>query len=570
MKPLKDRYEDLYPFQKDGVKFLTSRRSALLADEVGVGKTPQALLAAQHVGARRVLVLCPAAIKYNWRREAINWGYDPQDIVIVDKKNLNRVQDKGLFIINYDLCHRPEYLRPLTRKNYDVLICDESHYLKNHKALRTSAVYGPKGYADISIHRWMLTGTPVLNRPVELHSMLRTLAPNLLGNFANYIAYTIRYCKGHSGNWGWDATGATNIDELAGRLEGFMLRRERDALTDLPSCVINKIYLEKTKKVEKLIFKQTAGETDEEGISIRQKIGLSKIPASVEHIIDLLDAEEKVVVFAHHRAVIAELQKELKAFDPVVIQGDVSLKDRDAHIQTFRTDPNCRVFIGQIDATGTGVDGLQDASRHAVFVELSYVPGINKQAIGRIHRNGQKHKVVVDFLLLEDSVDDNVLDKNILKAETIQSLMKDENFSFNFNEKQGEPKMELTEKEFKAMVAKVLREIAETLVATPAPVTKKKKTVEPEPMATVEAEVTPAAVAEAEFNYEQAIMAMPKRVQEKFGAESQKVNETLRSIQTKFQAICPGKTHVFQITDPAEQKKVVKELTAYLKSLGIL
>ena len=116
MKVIRDTYPLLFDFQKEGVTFLSNNRSALLADQLGTGKTAQAIHACQQVGARSVLIICPASIKYNWKKETVKWGYDSRDIYIVTKKNVRSLPAQGIFIINYDLIWRKEYYSPLTAR----------------------------------------------------------------------------------------------------------------------------------------------------------------------------------------------------------------------------------------------------------------------------------------------------------------------------------------------------------------------------------------------------------------------------------------------------------------------
>ena len=204
MKIIKDTYPILHEFQKEGVDFLANGRAKLLADDVGTGKTAQAIHACQQVGARSILVICTASIKDNWKKEGIKWGYDERDIHILTSTNVKTLPKSpaGMYIINYDLAWRKVYARVLLQQSFDVLICDEAHYLKNHAAKRAKVVWLSRGYADRATYRWMMTATPVLNRPVELHSMLAKLCPERLGQYKNYIAYTQRYCDGHDGKWG--------------------------------------------------------------------------------------------------------------------------------------------------------------------------------------------------------------------------------------------------------------------------------------------------------------------------------------------------------------------------------
>ncbi len=434
MKIVKDTYLDLYDFQKTGVDFLSRARSALLADDVGTGKTCQAIHGCQQVGALSVLVICTASIKYNWKKEAVKWGYDERDIHILDNKNIKKLPEIGMFIINYDLCWRKNYAKILLKRHYDVLICDEAHYLKNHTAKRARAVWLRNGYADISTYRWMMTATPVLNRPVELHAMLKKLCPDRLGEYRNYIAYTKRYCDGKDGKWGYEAIGAENLEELAGRLEGFMLRRTRDVL---PDKLLQKIYMPFSKEIEKHLF--TGTETE----SVRRKIGLGKVKPSAEHIRNILESETKVVVFAYHIDVILGLEEELKDFNPVVLRGATPTKKRQTVIDVFTGDSKCRVFIGQIQAAGEGIDGLQHAASMGVFVEIAHTPGVIKQAIGRLYREGQKRPCLFQFLLVEGTVDEQVLNSTLFKDKNIKTIMKDKELGLNFDAKPKEKKMSM-------------------------------------------------------------------------------------------------------------------------------
>ncbi len=434
MKIVKDTYPQLYEFQKEGVDFLANGRAKLLADDVGTGKTAQAIHACQQVGARSILVICTASIKDNWKKEGIKWGYDERDTHIITRENVSSVPKNptGMYIINYDLAWRKPYAEVLLRRKFDVLICDEAHYLKNHAAKRTKVVWLSRGYADNATYRWMMTATPVLNRPVELHSMLAKLCPDRLGQYKNYIAYTQRYCDGHDGKWGYEALGAENLDELAGRLDGFMLRRTRDVL---PDKTLQKIYMPFSKTIEKHLF--TGSETE----SIRRKIGVGKVKPSAEHITNILESEEKIVVFAYHTDVIMGLKEQLKQFNPVVLHGATPSNKRQSVVEKFVSLPKCRILIGQIQAAGVGIDGLQHAASLAVFVEITHTPGEIKQAIGRLYREGQIHPCLFQFLMVEGTVDEQVLDSTLFKDKNIKTIMKDEKLGLDFSNPKKEQVM---------------------------------------------------------------------------------------------------------------------------------
>jgi len=582
MRIMIDTYDMLEPFQRTGVDFLANRRSALLADEVGAGKTVQAIHACQQVGARSILIICTASIKYNWRKEAIKWGYSEGDIHILNNKSVQRLPEEGMFIINYDLCWRKNYARYLLKRRYDVLICDEAHYLKNHTAKRSKAVYLSNGYADISTYRWMITATPVLNRPVELHAMLRKLCPETLGPYLNYVAYTQRYCEGKNGKWGYEANGAENLEELAGRLGGFMLRRQGD---ELPRKVLQKIYLPFSKAIEKYLFK------GEESESIRRKIGIGKTAPSVEIIRNALECEEKVVVFAYHTDVILGLEEELKDFCPVVIRGATTDKERQKAVDRFQEDKDCRVFIGQIQAAGEGIDGLQHAARMGIFVETNCPPGTVKQAIGRLNRKGQKHKCLFQFLLVEGTVDEQVLNNTLFKDRNIQTIMQDEELGLDFSNQEPKQKEETMSIEkdltriadaLEKMVAIMESPSSSTTTADPGaqtaadPVKKEpaKKPAVKKPAAKKPA--TPAAQATgptapagetADEKYQREMQEAANKISA-FNNDPAKTNAMFAELQKEFKAQFPNNEHVFDVA-PADYEKVRKLVADFLKKKGV-
>ena len=568
MRIVNDTYEQLYDFQRQGVDFLARSRAALLADDVGTGKTAQGIHACQQVGARSILVICTASIKYNWKKEAVKWGYDDRDIHILNDKNIETVPREGMFIINYDLCWRKGYIRSLLKRTYDVLICDEAHYLKNHKAKRTKAVYLRNGYADLSTYRWMMTATPVLNRPVELHAMLSKLCPERLGGYLNYIAYTRRYCDGQDGKWGYEANGAENLEELSGRLEGFMLRRTRDVL---PDKSLQKIYMPFSKDIEKYLF------TGEENESIRRKIGLGKVVPSAEHITNILESEDKVVVFAYHTDVILGLEEALREFNPVVLRGATPSKDRQKVVDKFCGEKSCRVFIGQIQAAGEGIDGLQQVASMAVFVEIAHTPGIIKQAIGRLYREGQKRPCLFQFLLVEGTVDEQVLSSTLFKDKNIKTIMKDDKLGLDFNPKKKEEVMTDAQAERIAVALEkiaarddvittegtysegVQAGISETQPTQPKAKPAVKKA-EPKKKEEVKVDLTPE-------GYQTEMQEAANKISS-FSGDPEKTNALFAKLQGEFKAKYPNNEHVFDV-EPKDYEAVSKLVADFLTKEGV-
>lgn len=426
---------DLFPFQKDGVEFLINRKYALLADEQGLGKTAQAIYGAKTIDADHALVICPASVKYNWQKEIELW--DPAASIHILKNTKVPDDIKATYlIVNYDLIHRPAVAKYLLTRGYDLIICDEAHYIKNSRSKRSKMVLAKSGLADKAGRVWLLTGTPVLNRPVELFPMLRRFMPDRLGKFKDYMTFTKRYCAGYQGKFGWDVRGASNIQELAGYLDGFMLRRlKKDVMKDLPDKTFQKIVFdapsktcEKRLKEEREAFNSQYGETAKDGLlgaiaTIRREIGEAKVPMAIEHIKNLLEEKDKLVIFAYHRSVIAALQKELSEYHPVVLAGGLSAEQKQKAVDDFVTRNSKRVFIGQIEAAGVGIDGLQRVADTVVFVELSWVPGQIKQAIDRCHRIGQANKVLVQFLAMKGGIDEDIFASIESKTKVIKRLV---------------------------------------------------------------------------------------------------------------------------------------------------
>src|SRR4030066_1237078 len=240
---------ELFPFQKAGVQFIENTNGrTLIADEMGLGKTLQSIAYCQlHAEKRPILVICPATLKLNWQREFKKWT-DIKSYVINSQDLKYQLPIYEAYIINYDIVGKMEEM--LKKMKFQVMILDEAHYLKNPKALRSKAI---NGLNKTIPHILALTGTPILNRPVEIFNILKMLSPQ---NFGNYFDFVKRYCGATYGRWGMDVSGATNIQELSDKLRStVMIRREKkDVLTELPDktrVVVPQICdLKAYKKVE--------------------------------------------------------------------------------------------------------------------------------------------------------------------------------------------------------------------------------------------------------------------------------------------------------------------------------
>jgi SNF2 family DNA or RNA helicase len=421
--PLKLSAPPLEPYQHVGALNLSSNWHHLLADEPGLGKTRQAIHAADLVAARDVLVTCPASVRTVWRDELREVG-----------------SSAGWDVISYDEARDPEIKNRLRRREYDIVVLDEAHFLKNLESQRTRAVLGRGGLAHLGDYIWPLTGTPVLNRPRELYPILKTLHPAFAD--MTFAAYAQRYCAAHFDGYGINTKGASRIDELSGLLQGFMTRRtKREVWPDRVEPIIETVPLllspEDMRAVleeERLISEREAylsptreqfGQLGDLARLLRLT-GIAKVRATLGYLEDLLETVYKIVVFFHHQEVGRKLEETLAArgYQPVVYQGGMSDRQKDEARRTFRDEIGCRVFLGQIQAAGTGINDLQRVCSDVVFAEQEWVPGSMGQAIGRVDRKGQGSDVVVARILhAEGTLEGALLGSRRSKQAVISRLM---------------------------------------------------------------------------------------------------------------------------------------------------
>ena len=416
----------LYPFQRLGAQFLASRQRALLGDHMGLGKSAQAVVAAKALNARNLVVACPAIARSNWARELQMWNFTGRHI-----------------IESYDMITRHQKLREEIKVMApDVLILDESQYLKSPKAKRTRAIYGPKCLGDGLVkhakHVWALSGTPMQNNPTELWTMFSALFPELIparvgGDRAqNWDDFLSKYCyySTHP-QFGIQIQGCRRPEELMGLLrQCWMRRKPEDVEVELPpiswaTTLIDpkltgelKEYMaspeyEKIKAVVQAAVEKDGNLAVPSLSTIRRLTGLAKAGPSADLIRDELEGGEyqKIVVFYIHREVGNQLQQRLGDFGLVRVDGATPANARQQLIDRFQTDPEVRVFLGQLKTCGTAIN-LQRASQ-VTFVESSWTPADNAQAAKRCHRVGSKNPVFVRMITLQGSIDEAV--NNVLR-----------------------------------------------------------------------------------------------------------------------------------------------------------
>jgi len=404
----------LRPFQRTGISWLRSRRNALLADEAGVGKSVQALMAIDE--NHRGLVVCPAVAKGVWENECKKWRPDLKPVVLSGKGNFRWPGDRELVVINYDIL--PENVRN-TEKLKIVLIADECHYLKSgSKAARTTnfRAISREAYRN-SGNIYGLSGSPLLNHPLELWHVLYSL-----GLSQEAFDSWHRFCHMFSamqGRFGmvWGRPSA----EVPSRLSRVMLRRlKKDVLKDLPPKTWQDIPAEIDRKTKNLCDEALLaiagmgidldGAVDDSMLtrlsgaeftsisSARKALAMAKIPAMLDVVGQFEANEEPLVVFSAHRPPI-DLLGERKGWG--CITGDTTGNRADIE-QAFQRG-ELRGLAITIQSGGVSLT-LTRAS-NALFVDQTFVPDINKQAEDRLARFGQTRGVLIQRLVADHRLD---------------------------------------------------------------------------------------------------------------------------------------------------------------------
>lgn len=429
--------KELLPFQIESQLLLVARKHNLLADEMGLGKTIQAIVLINSLKMRRVLIVCKASIKRNWQHKLEEWLTSRRVIQIIDKKTDFISDFAEVVIVNYDLITHSYIHQQLTETKWDLLICDEAHYLKNLDAKRTKAVLDKTGLVRCANRTLMMTGTPVLNRPKELYPILRVLAPMVIAPYSDKLRYGRRYCAGFQDGFGFNWDGASHTEELNQKLrQHYMIRRmTNEVQVQLPSKRYEVVFIDSSDGVRKnLRILSEAGRKDFKhqnlGVDggnlarIRREIAENKLAASLDLIRGYVESCGKLVIFAYHHSIIDRLEKELRGYGVVSITGSNDQRSRENSLNCFKNSESIKVFIGQIQAAGEGIDGLQNSCSNVLFVETSWVPGEIEQAVKRIHRMGQTKPVLIRFLVWADSVEEHMMRVALDKVKVIKEITK--------------------------------------------------------------------------------------------------------------------------------------------------
>ncbi|XP_072117233.1 SWI/SNF-related matrix-associated actin-dependent regulator of chromatin subfamily A-like protein 1 isoform X2 [Mobula birostris] len=407
--------QSLMPFQRDGVNFAISREGRLLlADDMGLGKTLQAIcIAAVYRKEWPVLVVAPSSVRFTWAQAFSHWlpsvDADTINVVMTGK---DRLSSSNINIISHDLLAK--FSKQLKERQFQVIIVDESHFLKNMKTARCKAALPLLQAARRLV---LLSGTPALSRPAELYSQVTAIRPSL---FRSFHQYGMRYCAAKQLPWGWDYSGSSNLLELRLLLlESMMVRRlKSDVLSQLPAKRRKVVLVEpeglsararaalKAAANEVARGHKTKREQKEAMLLFYNRTGEAKVRSIVDYVCDLLESgREKFLVFGHHRLVLDALCTALEVKIAFIrIDGSTSSSDRQSLCDHFQSSQTRCIAVLSITAANMGLT-LSSADL-VVITELFWNPGTLFQAEDRVHRIGQTRCVDIHYLVARGTADD--------------------------------------------------------------------------------------------------------------------------------------------------------------------
>ena len=478
--------KSLYKHQEEAVKFLLSRKKALLADDQGLGKSLSATSASIIGGFKKILIICPASLKSTWKRELST--FIPENDIAIIKSN-NWISDKKYTIINYDIIdlhhkiakdkiieekHKyDKYGNPkldqngnqiieikekwfksrkkdaklkalsesnLYQSNFDLVIIDECHKLSNNSSIRYEMIMDFLEKSNIE-DVYLLSGTPMTNKPINLFHVMSLIKHPVCENFEYFVK---TYCDGKqienksTHRKIWLTGGSSNLDELMEKVKNSYLRRLKSDIPGMVNKTIHQRYYDLSDD-EKFVYDKLWDDYEEsqiqlgndnlnkeltEGILLRQFVSNAMIKNTIELSNEFLEDDKKVFIACCFNEEISELKKYF-GDKAVIYKGGMSIKQKDDAEKRFMTDPKTTVFIGNIIAAGVGL--TLTSSHICIFNSYDWVPSSNWQMMDRVHRIGQKNDVEVYFQLFSNTISEHMWETIIRKELNINQVIKTEN-----------------------------------------------------------------------------------------------------------------------------------------------
>lgn len=388
----------------------------LVSHEMGLGKTLTSLSWGIENKKFPIIVVCPASLKWNWKRE-VKHHFGMKVRVLKGQTPDMNLPKRDITIINYDILQY--WLQYIQDINPKLLIIDECHMIGSRTTKRTKSVkYIARGVP----HVLALSGTPLVNRPAELWNTLNIIKPRL---FPTFFHYALEYCGAKRNRWGWEYKGATNIAKLHQILLDNVMDRCKKSDTDLdlpekmrivmPFEIESKEYdfalnnfkgwLQKNRP-DKADASWRAKQVTQLGY-LKQLAAKAKLPIVIDWVDDFLqESSGKLILFGIHKEILKVLKDRYKNIC-VSIDGETAPDDRQIACDRFQNADGVRLFIGQIKAAGVGLN--LTAAETVGFVELGWTPGEHTQGEDRCHRIGTRNAVSCYYFVAKDTIEEKLL-----------------------------------------------------------------------------------------------------------------------------------------------------------------
>lgn len=430
-------------YQKAASVFQRARHTSLNGDIPRAGKSVTSIGCInmhEHGSISRVLIVCPANAKIGWCKHWRDWSvHFPDDVDYVEGSANPK---SPCLVVNWDVIARHvDYLRSV---DWDIIIPDEMHRLGNAQSGRTRALLGcpiPRGSLRASKHWLFLSGNPIGTRPRNLFPFLKFADPHGLGK--NEWKFWQRYCDLQYDGFGWNADGASNMEELQFELrKRLMIRREKNDIgtfipparetVRLPAAGLSKLVKAERNAVqanladfERLLATSATDDTMRakmnSGVAIPaavQDLALAALPMMTKFITEQLELEPKVVVFAYHRAVMEQLRQAFP--DCAYVIGGLSTTQREAERIRFQEDPACHIFVGNIAACCENME--LSAADVAIFCELSWQHWQLDQCEERIWLPTKTAPLQIYRLVVEGSASADMADLIVQAQDSIERI----------------------------------------------------------------------------------------------------------------------------------------------------
>lgn len=435
---------NLFNYQRGGVEYLLKAKKSFIADTVGLGKTREAIATLEYADAFPAVVAAPPSLILNWKKEIETLTPHRKVAIITNRKDFPEGDFDYLVVGDSNIATWKEKLT-----GYKSYVFDESQRLKNFDAQRTKAAIAMAKKAE---YVFLLTGTPIMNRPAEFASQLEILGR--LKDFGGKWGFYKRYCGAYRDSFGvWNILGSSNLEELNKRLRSscYLRRTKDDVLLELPEARIDQLPVSPDEKIMKeyrkaeddiasFLATRAAQIAMEMGLpprsaavkarikaesaehlvrlsTLRRLAALAKLPAIFEWIDERLEEGVKVVVGAHHRDVVDAIAEK---YGNIKIQGGMDAAQVEANKQAFQ-EGDAQVMVISIQAGGTG--HTLTAAQDLLVAELPWVPADVDQLVGRLHRIGQKGSVLAIEMIATGTIDEKMIallekKRKIVKAGT--------------------------------------------------------------------------------------------------------------------------------------------------------